>query len=529
MSIVAAAASLLAGCNLAATSTAAQEQSTGTVQTITAVTSVSSSGSALALQTASVSWKAGGTVGTVLVKPGDQVQAGDTLMTIDPASASASYLQAQVELSSTVQALNDLLHPPAATLATARQAVAQAQEALENAQKTLAAVEKTDLDYYQEQVEAAQNALLTAEQNSTATDIGQLPVQLRQAQAALLTATNVYNDAKVAFANCPDCLKVWAYDRKIAWDDAVILYTDAVNKVEQIQIQIDQAQRQNATGVTAAQEDLTAAENNLAWAQAGTSATTLALDEAAVAVAKANLATAQDTLDHLLNGADPEDVLAAQAKVASAQAALDAYTLTAPIAGEVLAVNFQPGDVAASNSAAVTIANRQYVRVEASVDESDISKIQVGDPVTITFDAVTDLALPATVTWVSSSGAATQGLVKYTVRIDSTTSDPRVLLGMTANVLIVTDTQTGALAVPLAAVQYDTQGEFVNRVGAGGSLERVNVQSGQIQNGLVIVAGNLKNGDVVELATSTSTTSSSTTGGPGGGLLGGLGGGRGGP
>jgi HlyD family secretion protein len=194
--------------------------------------------------------------------------------------------------------------------------------------------------------------------------------------------------------------------------------------------------------------------------------------------------------------------------------------------GEVLVVNYQPGDTISQSTTAVTLANRTHVRVEASVDESDIGKVAVGDPVTITVDALTDLALPGTVTWINPTGTTSSGLVKYTVRIDSNEANSLVLLGMSASVVIVTDTQTGALAVPLAAVLYDTQGEYVNRVKADGSLERVVVTSGQIQNGQVLVAGDLKDGDQVSLVStsaSTTTTTNTSIGGPGG--LGGLTGG----
>ena len=77
---------------------------------------------------------------------------------------------------------------------------------------------------------------------------------------------------------------------------------------------------------------------------------------------------------------------------------------------------------------------------------------------------------------------------------------------MTANATIVTAVQQNALAVPLTAIQYDNQGEFVNRLNAAGVLERVNVTSGQTINDLVVVQGSLKPGDNVEVVTAAATT-----------------------
>ncbi len=570
---------LLAGCSslsTGTTTTASTTATTATVKTITAVSSVSGSGSVTALQTVSVAWKTAGTVGAVKVKSGDQVKAGDVLMTIDPQSASTAMLQAQAELSSSVKALNDLLNPTALAVADAQQAVvkaqddldsllkptavsiadakqvvAQAQATLDTAKKTLANSKAVDLKYYQDQVQSAQDALTNAQQNTTATDIGSLPVQLRQAQDQLAAATNIYNNAKEAFAKCPACLTVFAYDRNTTWQDAVNLYTDATNKVAQIQMQIDQAQRQNTSSVSTAQDNLDTANRNLAAALQGPDTVTVQVNQAAVSVAEAALADAQDKLNKLLNPTatdiavaqatlataketlarlqtpDATEVITAQAQVAAAQDAVEAYTLKAPVDGEVLAVNYQSGDVASQGSAAVTLANRSQVRVDALVDESDIGKVVVGNPVTITVDALSDLAIPGTVTWINPTGTSSSGLVKYTVQIDSSQANSHVLLGMSASVVIVTDTKTGALAVPLAAVQYDTQGEYVNRIKSDGTLERVTVKSGQIQNGQVIIEGNVKNGDQVSLTSTASTTttsaSSSNAGGPGG--LGGLTGG----
>ena len=70
-----------------------------------------------------------------------------------------------------------------------------------------------------------------------------------------------------------------------------------------------------------------------------------------------------------------------------------------------------------------------------------------------------------------------------------------------------------ALAVPVAAVQSGAQSEYLNVVAADGSLNRVPVQSGEIQGSLIVVAGQLKTGDQVEIAQATTTT---TTGGGGG-------------
>jgi multidrug efflux pump subunit AcrA (membrane-fusion protein) len=110
-----------------------------------------------------------------------------------------------------------------------------------------------------------------------------------------------------------------------------------------------------------------------------------------------------------------------------------------------------------------------------------------------------DLTMTGTVATVDTFGETVQGLVRFTVRVDLAESDPRLFLSMTANAAIVTDVQENALTVPLDAVQFDDEGEYVNRVNPNGSIERVNIVSGQTDGDLVFVTGDLTPGDQVQI------------------------------
>ncbi len=539
------------GASPQAQATAVAAPQTAQVTTLTAETRVTASGPVTAVQSGAVFWKTTGNVAEVYVQPGDPVQAGQALMRLDPLSAPQAVIAAQADLVTAQRALDDLTTPPELTLAQAqknvanaqkalddlrtppavnvalaRQAVAKAEDTLDKAQTTLDEIQSPDVKFYEDQFKKAQDAYTNAQQNTTLVDIGALQVSLRNAQKQLQTATDVYNNAKDAFAQCPACLKVFAYDRMTTWEDAVNLYTDAVNQVQVLQTQIDQSQRGSSLAVDAAKDNLDAARNHLDWALAGPKATTLGVAEAAVSVAQASvadtqdklnelltpkpedvalaeasLADAQDKLNHLQHGADPRDLAVAQARLEAAQATVSGLTLTAPFAGEVLAVNYQAGDAVGASQAAVTLANRQVLRVEAQIDEADIRHIAVGNPVSVTFEALPGVTLAGEVTWINAAGTTLQGLVKYTVRTELRESAPGVLLGMTADVSILASQQAGVLAVPLGAVLRDGQGEYVNRV-RGSAVERVSVTSGAVQGSLVVVSGALQAGDEVQVFSS---------------------------
>jgi HlyD family secretion protein len=482
---------------------------TAQVTTLTAVSKVDSTGAVEPEQSASLSLKTSGTVATVPVRVGDHVKAGDILMTIDPASAPTNVIQAQVDLSTAKTSLDDLLHPSATSLANAEKAVADAQAALDKAQRTLRNTQNPVGQTLYDTVDSTKLALDTAQTDQT------LAAVSADAQA-LASATS---DTNIAFSRYQNYQAKWdAGDHSDLMYKLVqssqSAYQSALDKKTQLELRIHSDEANKGAALKTAQKNYDNAVANLNSAIRGPDATKLAQAQADVAVAKSNLADAQDTLSHLKNGAKPEDILAAQVRVQVAQATIDSLTLRAPFAGDVLAVNYKPGDPASASAAAITLADRSKLHVSVSVDETSIGAIAGGNPVTLTLDALPGLSLNGSVFSIEPFGQTVQGLVRYNVRVDLTQTDPRLLLYMTANATIVTDVQQNALAVPLAAIQYDNQGEFVNRLSAAGTLERVNVTSGQTVNDLVVVKGNLKPGDNVQvIAAAPATTPKGPFGG----------------
>jgi multidrug efflux pump subunit AcrA (membrane-fusion protein) len=183
-----------------------------------------------------------------------------------------------------------------------------------------------------------------------------------------------------------------------------------------------------------------------------------------------------------------------------------------------------------STTPAIILVNRSVLYVDVQVDETQISRVAVGDTAKITFDALPNVAATGKVTFINPVGTSSSGVVNYTVRVTLDKNDPAILLGATSTVVIDTGAASTLLTVPVSAVQTDDQGEYVMVVGSDGSATRVSVVSGTVVGTTVVVTGGLKVGDVVQLVTSSATTSSSsssssstirTTGG--GGIIGGPG------
>lgn len=481
---------------------AAAAAETAEVRTIRAMTTVEAAGAIEPQQRASLSWGTTGTIATVEVAVGDRVEAGEVLMTINPASAANNIIQAQSDLISAQNALDDLMHPTALSIANAEKAVADAEAQLETLQKELRGLANPDVAYYQDQVADKELALLQAQQNVEKTDIGDVTNALKAARDNLEDKTNQLNDAKSAQERCPGCTTLFinATGRYMELKTAQEEYDAARNSFRVAELNYQQSLANNTDAAATAQNALDDARANLANAQAGPDAQDLAQKQVAVAQAEATLADAQDQLDTLKNSPDPDDIAAANIRIQAAQATLDSVILRAPFSAEVLAVGYQPGDPVSQATTPVVLANRTRLHVDVAVDETEVSQISLGDPVSITLDALPTLQLAGTVGAIETFGTTVQGLVRYNVRVDLAETDPRLYLNMTASAVIVTEVQDNALAVPLDAVQYDNEGEFVNRVKADGTVERVNVTSGVIDGEWVTVSGGLEAGDTVQLA-----------------------------
>jgi RND family efflux transporter MFP subunit len=187
-------------------------------------------------------------------------------------------------------------------------------------------------------------------------------------------------------------------------------------------------------------------------------------------------------------------------------------SIIAPFDGEVVALETQEGDQVSAGDPAIIIVNRSMLYVDVQVDETEISRVALGDTAKVTFDALPDINATGKVTFINPVGQTSNGVVNYTVRVQLDESDPKILLGATATVVIDTGAAETLLTVPVEAVQTDDSGnEYVIVVNSDGSTKQVSVVSGTVTGTSVVVKGDLKAGEIVELGTSASTTSTTST------------------
>jgi HlyD family secretion protein len=220
-----------------------------------------------------------------------------------------------------------------------------------------------------------------------------------------------------------------------------------------------------------------------------------------LALKQARYEDARRRYDRLKDGPNAQDVRAAQARVDAAQAAVNSLSIIAPFDGQVLSVDDQAGDTVTSGELSVNMADMSRLYIRTQVDESDIANIKLGNQAEVTLDALPGLILIGRVAQINPVGESIAGLVKYSVRIDldEDRGDIFLPLGATANVVIQVRDASASLAVPITAIQNDSSGEFVWLLQPDGSSRRVDVVSGSIVGELVVVTGELGEGDQVQL------------------------------
>lgn len=319
----------------------------------------------------------------------------------------------------------------------------------------------------------------------------------RYDRSAHLTNSPEWQALQTAAANLNWCTSYFSAS-EIAAADANIASTKAQIQLLQAQIATDQAQINDSSNSVYG----LAINLNTGWA--------------AYQNATQQLNKAVTTLYQLERSPDPNNLAAAQAKVQSAQAEVNSLTLTAPFSGEVTSVGYLPGDSVNQSTPAIVLVDRSKLYVDLQIDESHVVELNVGDKATITLEAIPNLALTGSVSYINPVGSSNQGVVYYDVRVVLDQADPTILMGATADVTIQAGQPQTVLTVPVSAVGSDTQGEYVYVIGSNGNAQQVTVVSGQIlSNNMVIVTGNLQAGESVGLLSSTSTGTNSGAGGGG--------------
>jgi multidrug efflux pump subunit AcrA (membrane-fusion protein) len=526
-------------------------------------TSVSTTGTVVSSQQVTLTFGTTGKIKEFLVGLGAQVKAGQPLARIDDTDLQQAVKSAQSNLDSAVARLNAATQGPQTTdILSAQQAINTAKSQLATAQQNLADLKAkplpSDLAKAQQGVLTAQNALQTANDA-----IAKANTDLTNAQSDLgIAQNNLQNDviqAGAAFdalaalpgvaSNCslpprptgagaqtalPTCTAAGVDSAK--YQAAASNYNSLASKVNTDVSTVAAKQTalvnaQNAANspnlqrnVQNAQLGLQVAQQTLADTQAGAKQSDLDAAQRAIDAAQSSLDTAQAKYDALFQPAKPETVLPLQASVdqakaqlSSAQQNLAAATIVAPFDGQISSLSGEVGSQVSANTAVFILLNPRLIRVDANVDQSDISNLKVGQNATITFDALTGRAYQGTVSAIGLTPTTTQGVVTYVVTFAIDTSQlpattPIPAPGMTGSISVLTSSTPNALVIPTRAIKRSGRTATVTVKTATGTEER-QITTGAVSGNLTQVTAGLADGDavLVNIGTTAAATTTNTT------------------
>jgi HlyD family secretion protein len=138
--------------------------------------------------------------------------------------------------------------------------------------------------------------------------------------------------------------------------------------------------------------------------------------------------------------------------LADIDADIASLTVRAPSAGVVSGLELNPEQIVQEGTPLFTIESNDQIKIDVDIDELDIAGISVGQEAEVEFDALPEKTYTATVVKINPIGVAVNNVTNFTItlQIDSA---PEILLGMSADVEIVSQRADNVLVIPQEAIQ----------------------------------------------------------------------------
>lgn len=237
------------------------------------------------------------------------------------------------------------------------------------------------------------------------------------------------------------------------------------------------------TSVSAAQNSVLVAERELQLVLSGSSKEEIKAQESlvnqrrlSIDASRANLASAQASLMEL-------------------QASFDKTILKAPFDGRVTKVNATVGQLvsggmagASTDEGLISVISKAGLQIEVNIPEVDITKVAIGNKVTVTVDAYGEtVEFEGVILTIESGESLVNGVPTYKTIIQFTKQDERLKPGMTANLDITTAKVDRVLSLPVRAIIFDNGKNYVEVV--------TGVNEGKIKKEKIEVEVGLKSSD----------------------------------
>ena len=158
----------------------------------------------------------------------------------------------------------------------------------------------------------------------------------------------------------------------------------------------------------------------------------------------------------------------ANAALRDSQSLLSKTTIVAPMSGRVTRLSVEQGETAIQGTfnkdaaTMLTISDMSVLETKVKVDETDVSRIKIGDSTVVQLDAFPDTTFIGRVSDISNSsvkaastggtGGSTDQAIDYEVTIQLLNAPPETRPDFSATAKIITSTRNNVLSIPIIAL-----------------------------------------------------------------------------
>jgi multidrug efflux pump subunit AcrA (membrane-fusion protein) len=410
---------------------------------------------------------ASGQITYIGVTPGETVKAGQLIATLDMTTAEEAVTSAKQDLESAEISYQQTLTSSGSSVTNDQSSLSTDQTNDLNALATTYAnlpTVMTGLDGILHNLSTIPN--FTAEENVDAyrnyLNTSESQMYQEQVQNDYIAALEAYQNVQSEYSAAdPSSLSVTqiqqlnsdtiSADKAIetALKDSLNYYTYVDEQVSTSRVTMPSQLTSQISSLTSYQSTVTGDDTSITSAQ-----TALTNDEQSITADTESLGNSSQPLT--VQSAEL-NVQKAQESLAEAETTESDYEVRAPFDGVIATVPVNQYDQASSGTTIATlITTEEYV--DLSLNEADAAKVVVGQPVSITFDALPSLTMTGSVATIDPVGTVTSGVVTYDVKVSFSQQNSSVKPGMTAEAVITTASEANAIQVPSAAVT--TTGTF---------------------------------------------------------------------
>lgn len=394
--------------------------------------SASGTGTLVAQSDASFGFDTSGQVTAVLVKVGDQVEAGQVLAKMD-------HTLAQMKVDEAQQTLRELYS--AASIATVQQEIATAKDTEFYAHEWLEYLISPEVLEAEENLAIAQQKLADSQSEAEVNPSDAANQLVKKKEQAVAYLTDKLTQAQTYYKDTYLPEEFGEYENigsRRFRHLVLVTYVDPVTGKEVSEI--------NGPSI----DDIAIARNNYIQAQETVREGELYLEALNTGV--------------IPDGATGEKLTTlyeAQLVLEDAQADLQATQLVAPISGAVTSLDLSVGEQAGTDSVITISQLSQPYTVDAYLDESDWAMANVDNKVNVSFDLLPEQIYAGTVTLVypELSDSFESSLIHLVVQLDSSISQ-ELPAGTGATVDVVGGEAKGAVLVSVDAVHKADDGKW---------------------------------------------------------------------